>query len=126
VGKPEGEAAGIPHPIKFLLALLWRGLKYRLRNEVQLEAEERVLDALAHSLVVGFTRLGDLRIDVAISCRPAEVWCPLEPCQVLGLLSDLRDRLHRCGPGSDDGDPFRSEVDAVVRPLAGVVPLAPE
>jgi hypothetical protein len=45
---------------------------------------------------------------------------------MLGLLRDLRDRLHRGGAGADDADTFRSEVDTVMRPLAGVIALALE
>ena len=45
---------------------------------------------------------------------------------MLGLLRDLRDRLHGSGAGADDANTLGGEVDAVVRPLAGVVTLALE
>ena len=84
------------------------------------------LDALANAVVIGLARLGQLRIDTAVARRHAEVRRALEHCQVLGLLRDLRDCLHRGGARADDTDTLGGEIDAVMRPLAGVVALALE
>ena len=126
VGQPEGEAAGVPHPVELLLALLGRCFEHRLRDEIQLEAEEEILDALADTVVIGLARLGHFGIDTAVARRHAEVGRTLEHRQVLGLLRDLRDRLHRRCARADDADALGGEVDAVVRPLARVVTLALE
>ena len=50
----------------------------------------------------------------------------LEDREVAGLLGDHRDRLHAARPGADDADPLAGEVDAVVGPRTGVVPVALE
>ena len=46
--------------------------------------------------------------------------------QLLALLRDLRDRLHRGRARPDHANAFCGEVDAVMRPLAGVITLALE
>src|SRR3712207_8470209 len=45
VGQPEGEAAGVPHPVELALPLVGGGLEHRLRDEVVLEPEEGSADA---------------------------------------------------------------------------------
>ena len=97
VGQPEGKAAGVPHLVELLLALLGRGLEHRLGDEGKLEAEERVPEALTNSVIVGLAGLDDLGVDPAVARRHAEVRRALEHRQVLGLLRDLGDRLHGGG-----------------------------
>ena len=95
-----------------------------MRYEVQIEPEEGILDALADTVVIGLARPGHFGIDTTVARRHAEVWRTLKHRQVLGLLRDLRDRLHRRGPRADDADTLGGEVDAIMRPLARVVTLA--
>src|SRR5581483_10968810 len=51
---------------------------------------------------------------------------PLEYGQVGGGRGDDRSRLDACRPGADLADALTAEVDAVGRPLAGVVPTPGE
>src|SRR4028119_1038904 len=62
----------------------------------------------------------------AVAAGDVVVRGALEDIGVCCLLGDLRDGLHRRRPGPDDGDPLPREVDTLVRPDAGVVPLAAE
>ena len=61
----------------------------------------------------------------ALCAGTREVRRALEDVQVRGLLGDDRDRLDRRRAGADDADPLAGEVDALVRPVAGVVPVGP-
>ena len=47
-------------------------------------------------------------------------------CRCLAWLGDDRDHLHARRAGADHADPQAAEVDALMRPQAGVVPLALE
>ena len=58
--------------------------------------------------------------------RHAEVGGALEHRQLRGLLGDDRDRLHGGGARADHAHALAGEVDALVRPEAGVVQLARE
>ncbi len=75
-------------------------------------AKERFADALDHAVVVGLARLDDFRIDLAVARRHAVVGGALEHSQLLGLLGDFRDRLHRGGAGADHGHALAGEVNA--------------
>ena len=71
-------------------------------------------------LVLALARL----IQRRIACRQAEVGSALEDVEMLGLLGHVRDHLHTGRARPDDTDPQASEIDALLRPKAGVVPLA--
>ena len=61
-----------------------------------------------------------------VARRQAEVGGALEDRQVLGLAGDDRDHLHARRAGADHADAQAAEVDTLMRPQAGVVPLALE
>jgi hypothetical protein len=56
--------------------------------------------ALDDRVVIGFAGGYSLRVDLAVARRQAVVRSPLENRQLLCLLSDLRDSLHRAGAGA--------------------------
>src|SRR5207247_5850098 len=62
----------------------------------------------------------------AVARREAEIGGALEDMQVPGLAGDDRDHLHARRAGADHADPEPAEIDALMRPQAGVVPLALE
>ena len=55
--------------------------------------------------------------------RHAEVCGTLKHMQMLGLFSHYRNRLNARGAGTNDADPLAGEINFVVRPLTGVIPL---
>ncbi len=74
--------------------------------------------------VIGLARFDDVRIDFAVARRYAIVGRALKDRQLLRLLRDDRDGLHRRCARADHGNAFGGEVDARVRPAAGVITLA--
>src|SRR5271165_3405632 len=69
VGQPEGEAAGVPHPVELALSLVGCGFQHRLRYEGILKAEERFADALDHAVIVRLSRLGHFGVHLAVARR---------------------------------------------------------
>ena len=69
-----------------------------------------------HSLYDGHVRVepaqsrGDLV--VVLGCRPHPRRGPLEHHEVLDVVGDLGDELHRARAGSDHRDPLAAQVDA--------------
>ena len=89
-------------------------------------AEERFADALDDAVIVRLSRLDQFGVHLAVARRHAVVGGALEHGELLGLLRDFGNGLHRGGAGADHGHALGGEVNAGVREAAGVVPLALE
>src|SRR5262249_45004102 len=86
----------------------------------------RLARLLAELRVVLLHPLLDVAVERRIVGRDAVVRRALEHVQVPRLPGDDRDRLNGRGAGADDADALASEVHALVRPAAGVIPGALE
>ena len=62
------------------------------------------------------------RVQRSVPRGHAVVRRALEDVETVGLPRDLGDRLDTGRPRADDADRLAGEVDALVRPLSGVVP----
>jgi len=89
-------------------------------------AEAGIALGPAIGLAVGAPVGRDLGPGRGVVRRQAEVGRALEDGDLGGLSGDLRDRLDRRGAGADHRDAAAGEVDALMRPAAGVVGLALE
>src|SRR5204862_2843841 len=110
--------------VELALALLRRGFEHRLRNEIMLEAEERLAQAPDDAVIIGLSRGDDFGVDLAVARRHAVVGGALEHGESLGRLRNFRNRLPRRRAGADDGDAVVAEVDAGIREAAGLEPHA--
>ena len=122
VAKP----AAIPALAKGALALL---VADRQRRHVGGRAEEAVAPGLgerAQRRIFGLDRSLFARIERRVARRHDEARRALEHIEVRGLRGDERDRLHGGRAGADDADALPGEVDALVRPGAGVIGRAGE
>src|SRR5919112_2826176 len=61
-----------------------------------------------------------------VAKRDGVVGGTLEDGEVIRLLGDLRGDLDAGRAGADDSDPLAGELDALVGPLGGVIPVAGE
>ena len=82
---------------------------------------------LEDGLVVGFNLfLDELTVGAAVPGGDSELGRSLEDGEAFGLLGNDGDGLNAAGAGADDRHAFSREVDGVVGPSAGVVPVALE
>ena len=126
VGAEEPEPAVLPAPLELALALLGRGLQRRLVGVVEVDAGHGLLGARPQRRIVGLDGAHVLRVQRRVVRRDGVVGRALEHGEVRGLLGDDRDRLHGGRAGADDRDALAGEVDALLRPVAGVVAGARE
>ena len=124
IGQPKGKTPGVPQPVELTFALLGRSFQCRLLNKVMFKAEERLLDTLDHAVIVRLSRLDQFWIHLAIARRHAIVGSALEHRELLGLLRNFRDGLHRRGAGTDHSHTLAGEINAGVGEAAGVIPPA--
>ena len=89
-------------------------------------AEERFADALDHAVIVRLSCLDQFGVHLAIARRHTVIGGALKHRELLRLLRNFGNGLHRGGAGADHGHAFAGEVNAGVREAAGVVPLALE
>src|SRR3989454_3666642 len=74
------------------------------------------------------------RLDLALPCgvdrpiaqRHTVIGCALEDGQMGHVFRNFRDELDGAGPGADDPHPLAGDLQAVLRPAAGVTPGALE
>ena len=123
---PKFDPALAPGRLVDGLAFLWRRLQGKaLRVGEGVSRRRRVR---------GAPDLGRVFLDIAlelgrprcIACRNAVGRAALKNAQVLRRLCDHRRCLNAGRSGTNQPDPLSGKVDALVRPLAGVVPLALE
>ena len=126
VPQPKGEPARIPHPVEHPLPLFGCVFQHRLRNEVMLLAEEGFPDPLHDALIVGLSGFDQFGVHLAVARRDAIVGRALEHGELLGLLRNFWNSLHRRGAGADHAYAFAGEVNAGMGEAAGVIPLALE
>ena len=108
------------------LHLLLRRLQRRLLAGRDRHAEHRPALGLALLRVAVLPRALDLGVHRGVGVRHAEVGRALEDVRVRRLARDLRDELDAGRAGPDHPDALAGDVDALVRPARGVVPLALE
>jgi hypothetical protein len=106
--------------------LLIRDRKRRAIVERNDKADARLARPLPELGVVRFHLLLVTRVERPVVGGDAEIRRALEDEEMSSLLRDQRDRLDRGGAGADDGDPLAAEVDALMWPVAGLVPFALE
>ena len=120
----ELQAATLPRCIVDRLALLRRSF----HRQAFLDPERHPVQRLARHR----TDLGGVLLDVALELgrqrgvagRHGVVRGALEHRQVLGRRGDDRRGLDAGGAGADHAHPLAGEIHALMRPLAGVVPVA--
>src|SRR3954451_6390801 len=110
-------------PVELALSLIGGGFQRRLWNEIMLLAKERFFDALDHPIIIGLSRLDQFGVHFAIARRHTVIGSALEHGELLGLLRNFGNGLHRSGAGADYGHALVGEVNAGVGIAAGVVPL---
>ena len=120
-------AAFLPLRLVGLVALVFRHVERRTgRLGMAADGERRVGRRGAARRVVRLVPLLALGLHRPIARRQAEVGGALEDGQVFGLAGDDRNHLHARRAGADHADAQAAEVDTLMRPQAGVVPLALE
>ena len=120
-------AAFLPLGLVGGVALGFRHLERRLgRPGIAADGEGRVVGRAPARRILGLVLALALGLHRPVARRQAEIGGALEDGEVLGLLGDDRDHLHARRAGADHADPQPGEVDALMRPQAGVVPLALE
>ena len=67
-----------------------------------------------------------LAIHWTVAGWQGKLWGPLEYMEMACLSGDDRDGLNAGGAGSDNANAQTSEIDIVMWPLPGVIPLALE
>ncbi len=129
VREPPGERADAavgPAGLERAVALFGVDLERPARRRHHRDAGIGLL-GLAPALRIGRDhRLELRRIERPVLRRHRVVGGALEDVEVRRLARDLRDRLDRGRARADHPDPQAAEVDALVRPLGGVVPAAAE
>src|SRR6202043_90782 len=94
------------------LAILGGDFERRLRDEIMLLPEERLADPPDDAVVVRLARLDELRVDLAVARRHTVIGGALEHGELLCLLRNLGNGLHRGGTGADHRDTLPGKVDA--------------
>ena len=120
------EAPGLEAVVVRGLSLLLAHLERRLLGRRVGHAEAALARLLAVLRVAGLQLGHHLRVERGVLRRQAEVRRALEHGELGRLLGDHRDRLDRRRAGADDPDALPGEVDALVRPVTRVVPVALE
>ncbi|CAM5270413.1 hypothetical protein SSPIM334S_08549 [Streptomyces spiroverticillatus] len=121
------EGLGVQHPTQLPAPLVRRAplLLVHLEGLLRVRGEGRAAAAEpGKSAPLGVVRLGGLALGVVeglVPGRDGVVGAPLKHRQLRCLGGDFRDRLNPGGPRPDDADAQPGEVDALVRPFAGVV-----
>ncbi len=87
-------------------------------------AREIVTDLLPDLVVVLLVPAPELGVYRVVAERDGVVGGTLEDGEVIRLLGDLRGDLDAGSTRADDPDLLAEEVDALVGPLGGVVPIA--
>ena len=122
----EAQAAIVPALLEEAPALGLLGLDRRGGIEGEVDARRHLLGALAHRLVVRLDVADIGRIERLVVRRHRVVGGALEHGQVARLPGDDRDRLDRRRAGADHAHRLAGEVDALMRPVAGVIGRALE
>ena len=120
----EVEAAFLPEALVGLLAFLVADLEGGCLRGVVREARGGVLGFVQDFSVVGLDLLEEGLIHRAVLGRNRVLRSALEDRQMLGFTRDHRNRLDAAGTRADHCDSLAFELNALVRPGAGVVPLA--
>src|SRR6185312_6519714 len=120
-GAEEGQAAAFPGFFVELLALLRARVQRRLHVEGKVEAGRPRPRLRPQLRIIGLCRLQIFRRQRLVPGRDRPCGRALEYRQLRSLLRDDRDGLDRRRTGADHADAQAGEIDAFVRPFAGVV-----
>jgi hypothetical protein len=124
--RAELQPAALPRRFVDLLALFGRGFD----REPLLDLERHAVDRFARRgpdfAGMLFNVLPEFQGQRRVARRHRVVRGPLENGQMLCRRGDDRRRLDTGRARADHADPLAGEVDAVMRPLTGVVPIAHE
>ena len=122
----EAQPAVGPALLEQAAALGFRRLDRRRHVDHEIDAGRLGLGALAHLGIVRLD-LGDIgRVERLVVRRHGVVGGALEHRQMPGLLGHDRDRLDGGRARADDAHGLAREVDALMRPVAGMVGRPPE
>ena len=125
-GRHEAQPAVVPARLERAVALLLRRLGRRGGVDREVDAGRLGLGALAHLRIGGLHLAHIVGIERLVVRRHGVVGGALEHREVLRLFGHHRDRLDGRGAGADHADGLAGEVDAFMRPVAGVIGRALE
>jgi hypothetical protein len=119
----EAEPAATPAGLVFQPPLLIRQRQRRAIVERNDKADARLARLLPELRVACFHVAFVGRVERSVVGGNAEIGRALKDVEVSRLLRDERDRLDRGGAGADHRDALAPEIDAVMRPVARLVPF---
>ena len=124
--RAELQPAALPGRLVDRLALLGRGLDRQALLDPEGHAVERFVRDRPDFLGVLLDVSLEFRRQRRVARGHRVVRGALEHGQMRRRRGDHRRRLDAGGAGADHADPLAGEIDAFMRPLAGVVPVALE
>src|SRR5262249_61989861 len=120
-GAEEGQAAAFPELLVVFLALFSARLQRRREVVLEIEAGRTGARFRPQRRIVGLDLAHILVAQLLVPGRHRPGRGALEYSELRCLARNDRDRLDGRGAGADDADTQAREVDALMRPLAGVV-----
>ena len=117
----EAQPAIVPALLELAVALFLRSLDGRGGVDREIDAGGLGLGALAHLRIARLHLPHIIGIERPVVRRHGVVGRALEHGEVFGLLGHHRDRLDGRGARADHAHRLAGEVDALMRPVAGVI-----